>query len=412
MSQKLQLTDAALTHAFKNGGRLPGSTEKITLQDAYSVPDAPMLFPKVIQNIVREAVEPLLIGTSLLTRINFSGLGQTITFGATGGLEASDIAEGEEYPEQKLQTGAGTVIATIGKSGVAVKITEEMMRYSQFDVIGMHLRAAGKALARLKEQKIFNMIRNLPAPVFDNLTPASSLKGVTTGRSLDGAPNGSLTMDDIFDAWAHVVAQGFMPNTLIMHPLTWTMFVKDPTLRAFVLQNGGGNFFATWTGNPTGGTPQWANASQNGMGQSPGQLIVPDNSPTGLAATTAANQSQTLTSAPVLPNYGPGGLSVIVTPYVNFDPARRLSDIYLVDRSELGFYIVDEEPTTEEFNDPRVDMRKIKIRERYSLAIANEGHATAVLKNVKLASNEIVLPGRVQVDSSAITPIDPAASVV
>jgi hypothetical protein len=33
-----------------------------------------------------------------------------------------------------------------------VKITDEMINDSQWDVIGMHLRAAGKALARLKEE--------------------------------------------------------------------------------------------------------------------------------------------------------------------------------------------------------------------------------------------------------------------
>lgn len=408
----LKLTDANLTYAFKNGGRLSDSSERIKMEDAISVPDAPMLFPKVIQNIVREAIEPLLIGTSLLTRINFSGYGQTITFGAMGGLTAGDIAEGMEYPEQNLQVGAGTVTATIGKSGVAVKITEEMMRYSQFDIIGMNLRAAGKALARHKEQKIFNLIRNMGATVFDNLEPTRSLRGVTTGRSLDGSANGSLTMDDIFDAWAHIVSQGFMPNTLIMHPLTWTMFAKDATLRAFVLQNGGGNFFASHTGNPQGGFPAWKNASQNGMGMSAGQNIVPDGSPSGLAATTSGDQSQTLTSAPVLPGYGPGGLTIVVTPYVAFDASRRLTDVYLCDRSELGFLIVDEEPTTEEFNDPKVDMRKIKIRERYALAIANEGQGVAVLKNIKMATNEIVLPGRVTVDASTITPIDPATPVV
>lgn len=409
---KLQLTDAALTYAFKNGGRLPETREKISIQDAISVPDAPMLFPKVIQNIVREAIEPLLIGTSLLTRINYSGYGQTITFGAMGALTAGDIAEGMEYPEQNLNVGAGTVTANIGKSGVAVKITEEMMRYSQFDIIGMNLRAAGKALARHKEQKIFNLIRSQGATVFDNLEPAKSLRGVTTGRALDGSPNGSLTMDDIFDAWAQVVSQGFMPDTLIMHPLTWTMFVKDATLRAFVLQNGGGSFFATWTGNPTGGWPAWAGASQNGLGMSPGQNTVPAGSPSGLAATGAADQSQNLTSAPVLPGYGPRGLTVVVTPYVPFDAARRLTDVYLCDRAELGFLIVDEEPATEEFNDPKVDMRKIKIRERYALAIANEGHGVAVLRNIKMATNEIVLPGRVQIDGSAITPIDPGTPVV
>jgi hypothetical protein len=417
LNDRVLETNQALRSAF-SGARITVDDGKsdprpLTMKDAISVPDAPMVFPKVINNVVREAIEPLLIGTSLLQRINYSGYGQTITFGATGGLIAGDIAEGQEYPEQNLQVGAGIVTATIGKSGVAVKITEEMLRYSQFDLIGLNLRAAGKALARLKEGKIFNMIRAEGAVIFDNATPTSSLKGVTTGRSLDGSGNGSMTMDDLFDAWAHVVAQGFMPDTLIMHPLAWTMFVKDATMRAIALESGNMNaWFGSWTGSPQGGNPAWANANQGGLGPSYGQNIVPGGGASGLTPTSSGDQSQVLTSAPVLPTYGPKGLSVVVTPYMPFNASTKLTDIYLCDRSELGFLIVDEEPTTEDFEDPARDLRKIKIRERYALAINNEGMGVGVLKNVKCVPNEVVLPAEVKLDASAITPLPAGTAVV
>ena len=47
------------------------------------------------------------------------------------------IPEGGEYPERKLEV-AGTVTAFIGKSGVKVRITDEMLRYSQYDVMSMN----------------------------------------------------------------------------------------------------------------------------------------------------------------------------------------------------------------------------------------------------------------------------------
>ena len=168
---------------FRNNGLTPDGEGRMKLKDALSVPDAPVLMPKVLSNIVREAIEPLLIGTSLLQRINYS-YGQTITFPAVGALIAADIPEGGEYPERKLNIGGATVTANIAKSGVAVRVTEEMIRYSQFDVIGMHLRAAGRALARHKEQKIFNFITAMGVKIFDNVTPTLSLKGVCTGRDL------------------------------------------------------------------------------------------------------------------------------------------------------------------------------------------------------------------------------------
>lgn len=405
-----------LEFLWRNNGKQQDGN-RISLTDALSVPNAPMLMPKVISNIVKEAQEPLLVGTSLLQRINYS-YGQTITFPAVGALVAADIAEGQEYPERSLQMGGSTVTANIGKSGVAVKVTDEMIRYSQFDVIGMHLRAAGRALARHKEVKIFNLIRAMGVPVFDNVNPTQSLKGVTTGRDLSGAGNGSVTMDDIFDAYAQVITQGFFPNTLLMHPLTWVMFVKDATLRAFVQQNGAGTYFATWTGNPAGRAP-WDNSSQGGLGVSSGQNILPGQTSTGGTAphgqtpTGLLEYPQTINSAPVLPSYLNVPFRIIVSPFVPYDPRRKLTDIYMFDSSELGVLIVDEEVMTEEFDDPRVDIRKIKLRERYGLGILNEGKAIATLKNVHVVPNEVVLPAQAQIDvSGSVLTIGPTDNVL
>jgi hypothetical protein len=407
----LEIKDAKqFEHLWKNNGKLKDGS-RVKLEDALSVPNAPLLMPKVISNIVKEAQEPLLVGTSLLQRINYS-YGQTITFPAVGALQAADIAEGQEYPEQSLVMGGSTVTANIGKSGVAVKVTEEMVRYSQFDVIGMHLRAAGRALARHKEVKIFNLIRALGVTVFDNVNPTKSLKGVTTGRDLSGAGNGSVTMDDMFDAYAQVITQGFFPNTLLMHPLTWTMFVKDATLRAFVLQNGGGTYFATWTGNPAGRAP-WDNSSQGGLGVSGGQNIVPGGAASGDEPSGLYEYPQTIDSAPVLPSYFNIPFRVIVSPFVPYDPRRKLTDIYMFDSSELGVLIVDEEVTTEEFDEPRVDIKRIKLRGRYGLGILNEGKAIATLRNVKVVPNEIVLPAQSTISvSGSIDTINPTDNVL
>lgn len=100
------------------------------LVDALSTPDASILIGRVVSNVVKEAMEPLLVGTSLLHTIRFSA-GQQITFPAAGAFTAEDIPEGGEYPERKLEV-AGTVTAFIGKSGVKVRITDEMLRYSQY----------------------------------------------------------------------------------------------------------------------------------------------------------------------------------------------------------------------------------------------------------------------------------------
>tara|TARA_Y100000310_G_scaffold328835_1_gene397626 strand:- start:1774 stop:3042 length:1269 start_codon:yes stop_codon:yes gene_type:complete len=413
--------DVQLAGIWNSNGQDPLSRERVQMTDALSVPNAPLLFPKVISNIVKEAAEPLLVGTSLLTRINYS-YGQTITFPAVGAMVAADIGEGMAYPEQNLQMGGATVTATIGKSGLAVKVTDEMIRYSQFDVIGMHLRAAGRALARHKEVKIFNYIRSMGTTVFDNLNPGLSLKGVCTGRDMDGSPNGSVTMDDVFDTFAQVITQGFTPNTILMHPLTWTMFVKDAQLRAFALMSGGGTFFATWSGQPAGGS-QWGNSSQGGLGVGSGQNIVPGqtdggqsggaaSAPHALTASELLDHPQTLNSAPVLPSYLGIPFRIIVSPFVPFDPARKLSDVYMFDASELGVLVVDEDVMTEEWDDPKVDIKKIKLRERYAIGLLHEGHAIAKIMNAHIVPNEIAMPVQANIDVSGnLGPVDPGTAL-
>ena len=399
--------------AFRNNGALAdGSTLKLT--DTLNTAGASMLLPQVMTNIVREAVEPLLVGASLLQRINYKA-GLQLTFPAVGAMRADDIAEGQEYPEQQLQMGGATAVATIGKSGLAFKITEEMIRYSQYDVIGMHLQAAGRSLARHKEEKIFKHIRASGVTVFDNVTPANSLNGVTTGRDLAGNANGSVTADDIFDTFAQISTQGFPANTILVHPLTWVMFVKDPTMRAFALANGAGSFFGQHTGSATGGNP-WAASSLGGMGPSGGQSIIPGQtsnggvSPSGQTPSLLTAYNQTINSAPVLPGYLNIPFRVVVSPFVPYDARRKLTDIYMFDSNELGALVVDEDVTVEEFNDPRVDIRKVKLRERYGLAILNEGLAIGVMRNVHVVPNQVVTPAQSVINDLSV--IAPTADVL
>lgn len=398
-----------------NGYREPEvgpNSERLEIKDALSTTHAPLLFPKVVNRIIKEAGEPILVGTSLLDEVRYK-YGQVISFPAIGALSAADIPEGGEYPEVSLDMGGGTVTASIGKVGLAVKLTEEMQRYSQYDVMSMHLRALGRAMARHKEKKIFNFIRAMGVTVFDNLNPARSFLGVTHGRNMHGVANGSVIVDDIFDCWGQIVTQGYTPNTLLMHPLTWVMFVKDPTLRAFAMQNGGGVFLATWNGNPAGRAP-WGDK----VGVSGGQNITPSTTPDGQNAphsqtgSTLLSYPQNITSAPKLPSYMNIPLLIVVSPFVFFDARRRLTDIYMFDRSELGALVVDEPLNTGKWEDPARDLLKVKARERYGVVMYAEGQACGVMRNVFVRPNEVVLPAQATLEvSSQIQPINPSTPI-
>lgn len=96
------------------------------------------------------------------------------------------------------------------------------------------------------------------------------------------------------------MSQGFVPDTMLVHPMAWLMWVKDPVLREFALRNGGGSFFAQWTGNPASLGNPFYNFGGTGAGQ--GQTTQATNgAQTGPA--NAGQLPQNMNAAPVLPGY-------------------------------------------------------------------------------------------------------------
>jgi len=328
------------------------------MNDSQFSTDQPLLIPRVVTEYVREALEPRLVLTPLLTRIAHK-VGSHITFPAAGAVWAADIPEMGEYPERELEW-AGTVTATIGKVGVAVKFSEEMIQDSMWDVVALHLAACGKALARHKEEKVSTMLLANATTDFNNDGGTH-----TTGRGSDGAFNGTFTLDDLLTMFAAAVNEGWQPNTLIMNPMGWLIFARDPVMRAFGFANGG----EMWQsfGGQLGSAPQWGGG---GFLNEPWKVDDP---------TTI---SSTYTPVPMKFPFGP--LSIVVSPYINYDATNNVTDIYLCDRGELGYLIEKESVFTERWKDPARDIHKIKFRERYAVAGPVDGRIR-VAKNVVIA---------------------------
>lgn len=351
-----------------------------TVSDMYSTPDAPWMMPKIVSEQALEAIEPQLLMTGLLKRIQYT-MGQSIVLPMNSAMSSTnlDMSEGDEYPETKLASGGmSQMIANIGKVGLAVKITEEMIRYSQVDVIGIHIKAAGKLLARHKEVKAANMISKQGITYFDNLTPGQSVLGVTSGRDRAGAANGSLTAENMLDLEGHFVAKGFMPNTMILHPLFYTMFRKDPIMRDMFFK-GNSTYFQSYRGSANGGNP-WQKSAGLMQGK---QQNISETTPTNL-------RNRDIDSTPIFPSYWGMDMQIIVTPWAPYNPLKKRGDIIVCDKEELGVLLVDEDLTTEEWKDPAHDILKIKFRERYCFGIMNEGQSVAVLKNVVNTENKII----------------------
>jgi len=392
---------ANMLNVWKSGGKIKGLEDPVKYEElcahdrawkaewtkasadaGFTSTDHPMLIERAISEVVKEAIEPNIVLTPLLQRINFSH-GTQLTFPAMGAFPAADIPEGGEYPERSLDF-AGQVVATIGKSGVAVKMTDEMIRYSLYDVMSMNLRAAGRSLIRWKESKVADLITSNAGGNNTIFSNSSGNFPSTTGRNAGGAYNGTLTLDDIFTAYATMVDRGFNPNTMIMHPFAWQIFADEAIARAFGFING----LAMWQ------------QLQGSVGTAPSQ-----SGPSALLSQSQpSDPGQLATTFTNVPSQFPAAFSIIVSPYMPFNATTKRTDIVFCDRSELGLLVVDEEVVTEEFDDPARDIRKVKLRERYGLASLNNGAGTGIIASVavdrrgfdftrKLAPATVTMPG-------------------
>jgi hypothetical protein len=313
---------------------------RVTVREAFASPDAAILFPKIISRTLKEAAEPQLLVTPLLSTVRL-GKGRSLEFPAVNAIQAAEIPEGQEYPEQALAF-AKQIEGKVSKKGVKLAFTEEVITDSLWDIVGLHVRAAGRAMARLKEQIALSRFKDAATIVFDNDDAGYD---DTTGKGFSGAANGTVTWDDIVDMAAVLMAEKHIPTDFILHPLMWSVFLKDNIFHA-----GGA---ASAVGTSWGYRPQSPDAALNAT--------------------------------------APMGLNVLVSPFVSFTAksgaTAAKSDLFLIDRNEVGTLLVKDDMTTDQFDDPSRDIRQLKMKERYDIVMLGDGEGITVAKNVSLARN-------------------------
>lgn len=399
-----------------DGEKLPWSSIAETIspknKDMVTTTEVRALLAKSTEMIIREPIEPILAVTSLFNRIQSQGLRTEILLGAIGAVSAGEVDELGTYPEVMFDLGGGIQVAHIGKSGIAAAFSDEALRYTTWDIMAINLRLMAAALARYTEFKAVNILQSMGQTLYDNATPTSSLFGVTTGRAMGGTANGTLTMDDLMQGYTYMVETGFTPDTLLLSPQMYFMFVRDPILRHLFLGGSGNVFFATWNGNP-GTRANWSNGMLGGRGPSNGQALIPGSAATGETASAITEYSNQANSSPNVPSYFPFPLRVIVSPMIPYDPSTKLGDIYLLASGLIGFHLIDEEQTTVEWRNEDIEATKVKIRQRDAFAVGWDAMGIGVFRNIKNSQN--FYHGHVQLQqtvSGSLEEIDSDTAVV
>lgn len=328
-----------------------------TILEALHSADASILFPKAISDVLLRPREPLMIGQTLLAKTVQVDNVRSFEFPVMGALRAFDLAEGQEYPEQQPSFTQHFTEVKVNRVGLMLAVHEDVIRDSMWDILGLLIEAAGYAMMRHKEEKIFNEAIAKGHVVYDNDTPNSS-SGTwwTHGKGPDGKkPNFSVHFDDFIDAMGALVAHEYVPTDIIMHPLAWVVFAKDPILRAQFLTAG------------QIGQSVWRTAPQFDQG-----INVPWNVNYQVTPFVPLRFNSTLSA--------PTGGEIINTPC-------EITDILIIDRNQAIIVLQRDPMEMDNFDDFRRDARMVKVRERYGVAALNQGRAISVIKNVRLEQN-------------------------
>lgn len=356
------------------------SKGRANIRESIMSTDASKLIPKIIEGKLREAAEPEYLGTQFMQTINVDG-GNSVTYliPVVGEVRAYEVGEASRYNEDQPEFNViedSNLEVRVKKIGAKVSISEEAITDSTWDILGINVRKMGRAMARYKEELIFQEFTKHGHTIYDNALRSQVPEAGTTGRDENGQFNDTLSVEDMLDLVLAVMGNGFSPTDLIMHPLTWVVFARNSMI-------GNGLTFGALGGNgvhPNGGiqgTPAAFGLSNSGDGQ---KLIM------------KPEQVQNRLPVPLAINF---------SPFVNIDKEKKTFDMYCVDRTEVGLLVQREALSTDNWTDPERDLRLLKAKERYGVGIINQGRAITVARNLSVAPTYPV-PPTVRIQSEQI----------
>ena len=386
--EHLELAENAL-HQMLTGRSKSGTG--LSMKEALMSRDFPLLLNKVINEKILMPIEPDYIGQALLA--NTIMVGKTTglyNIPAFGWLNAAEVGEAAEYPEGTAEFQRNSTSVMIRKYGIRVGVTAEMMDVDELGLFGLHVQAAKLAMNRKKEEVIFSLFRTNTMAAFDNATGFGTVGGQpmistivpgttwqsyfsagsqtvldpakvsgvdteyqTTGLDKQGYLNGTVHMFDIVQTMAALVADGYEPTEMLVHPIAWAVFAQNPMFNGF-------QYYST------------ASQTANVM-----------NSPQIQA--TGPQDWATIRM--------PWAMTMHISPFVNinYQIAQQglplLTDIYLGSRRN-GVLLLQGQPLMQDaYSDLAREIYNVRLREYYGVGLADMGRSWRSIKNVRVAAS-------------------------
>ena len=181
---------------------------------------------------------------------------------------------------------------------------------------------------------------------------------------------------------------GFQPDLIIISPLTWAMWMKDPVLRYFAIatQNPG-----AWYNMPAAMDVQ--PFYEGGMG--PTGFNTPGNEPnSGKDLFPGTNLE------PKIPSYFPFPITVMTSHFmpvrVDVPSGKKLTDVIIADSRYIGVNVVEEDVMVDQNIDWFRESTIVRIKTKQGFAILEEGKAIGVIRNVVISDNSFFVNTMIQ----------------
>ena len=389
-------------------GKLAG--EKVRIKDALMSKDFLALFYAATEILMKDRIIPnRAITDNLFQTIPYTGSAINVTIRTYGGVEIEEVPEGGEYPEtfSAVSDQAFRLFIEIKKYGAKIAGTRELLESDNWGIFAYMLKSLGVELLNKKEWLAAKMLNEKAGYVLmDNAAPSSSQLGSCTGRGIDGTPNGAFGIDDMMNMLAWTQMRGYMMDTILINPFAWALWARDTEIREVMFGNG-----VTYVPNGSAGQG-WDPMPWGSLGQPWGTFGgggIPSVAPSAVGGANGANW---LTTDPIYqklgfapyawPNINPMGatyyttpkhidrpLKIIVTPLVPIVKAssgsaagKYITNIIFAQSSKCGLILQKEAANMEQWKDIEKEIDYIKIRERYGMAMQEQGRAVAIAKNI------------------------------
>ena len=394
---------SSILDAFQTG-KLAG--EKVTIKELLMTKDYPKLFYAATEILMKSRIVPdRVITSNLFQTVPYAGNALNVTIRTLGGVQVEEVAEGAPYPETSsaVSDQAYRINLEIRKYGAKVSATKELIESDNWGIFAYTVQSLAEELLNKKEKLGTTMINELAGyTLLDNANAASVPLGSTTGRGLTGAQNGAMGLDDIMNILSWMQMRGYNMDTILIHPFAWAMWARDPEIREVVL---GGNVIYVPQGGPaqgwdpmpwgTFGTPYSKYGSTIGQvtpatAQAGGYNTVdPIYGKLGVAPYAWPNLTPFGATFYTQPKFTDRPLKVITSPLVPYykisggsKAGKYATNIIFAEANKCGLILQKESPTMEEWSDIEKEINFIKIRERYGMALQEQGRAVAIARNI------------------------------